>query len=476
MSTTYARRLKGWLSYAFASEVFAVVSLSTFLPLCLEQFARDNGYLLPDKTEPCLSMTIGSLYIYSISVFLQAITVISTGGIADSPGHRKTLLFAFAALGIVALNSYLPGLAKEAPEVQQLLLSEEEDNSEHEFNENDESEDANAPLIAGSTRTPTTLPPIKRAAYEAALSSATSRISSQGIALGYGAGIILLVLTIIPVRMLQGSTFSLRLAIGLSGIWWATFCIPAWFWLPKGKDQDHLPPLLAADGTLNITAQIIGAWKRLGGMLRLSEILKLRNTFKFLAAWFLLSDGFTTIVSTAVLFGKTTLHMPASSLIIVGALAPTFGIVGSLTLPVVQRRFKWSNLRALVTLVLIGSLIPAYGCLGFLPFFKTGDGGATFGGLTTPAEMYALAVVFGSVYGAFQGYARALYAELIPPGEEARWYALFSITDKSSSFLGPLIVGLIADGSGNIRYGFFFLVGMMWCAVPILLWVNVERG
>lgn len=53
-----------------------------------------------------------------------------------------------------------------------------------------------------------------------------------------------------------------------------------------------------------------------------------------------------------------------------------------------------------------------------------------FGGLTTPGEMYALAVVFGSVYGAFQGYARAFYAELIPPGEEARWYGLFSITDK----------------------------------------------
>jgi len=36
----------------------------------------------------------------------------------------------------------------------------------------------------------------------------------------------------------------------------------------------------------------------------------------------------------------------------------------------------------------------------------------------------------GSVYGAFQGYARAFYAELLPPGEEARWYGLFSITDK----------------------------------------------
>jgi UMF1 family MFS transporter len=46
---------------------------------------------------------------------------------------------------------------------------------------------------------------------------------------------------------------------------------------------------------------------------------------------------------------------------------------------------------------------------------------ARWGGLTTPGEMFGLAVYFGAVYGAFQGYARALYAEMIPPGEEARW-------------------------------------------------------
>ena len=40
----------------------------------------------------------------------------------------------------------------------------------------------------------------------------------------------------------------------------------------------------------------------------------------------------------------------------------------------------------------------------------------------------------GFVYGAFQAYARAFYAELIPKGEEAKWYALFSITDKVRKF------------------------------------------
>lgn len=37
-------------------------------------------------------------------------------------------------------------------------------------------------------------------------------------------------------------------------------------------------------------------------------------------------------------------------------------------------------------------------------------------------------------------------------------------------------MGLIADITGNIRYGFFFVVLMIWLAVPILMGVDVEGG
>jgi len=39
-----------------------------------------------------------------------------------------------------------------------------------------------------------------------------------------------------------------------------------------------------------------------------------------------------------------------------------------------------------------------------------------------------------------------------------------------------LVVGLIADVTGNIRYAFFFLVFMIWLAVPVLMSVDVEVG
>ncbi|KAF5338850.1 hypothetical protein D9758_015574 [Tetrapyrgos nigripes] len=505
--SSYRRKLRGWLSYAFASEVFVIVSLTLFLPICLEQFARDNGYLLPDKTTSCIDPSIAtnqddvrcvvkigwvwidtasfSLYVYSFSVFLQALTVISVGGIADHPSRRKRLLLSFAFSGalsatlflllpsdsviwwisaflaaianvgfgtsVVAMNSYLPGLAREAPEVtdarEELERAvREETEAEVEAGDDEticapeEGQDQDQqPLLSTSHPHPHSqdIPRSQkvqtlRTAYTTLLSQTTSRISSQGIALGYGSGILLLALALVPVTLMGGSTTSLRLAIGLSGIWWALFTIPAGWWLPGGEDS----PKSAVTGTLEAdeggwtvpdvhersvarsnVQEIAAAWKRLGGMLKWSEIKKLRNTFKYLGAWFLLSDGFSSITSTAMLFGKTSLHMSPSGLILIGILVPLSAIGGSLVWPKVQKRWKMTNQYVLLTLLVLASLVPLYGCLGFL--FE--GSGVKFGGLTTQGEMYVLGVYFGFVYGAFQGYARAFYAELLPPGEEARW-------------------------------------------------------
>ena len=53
---------------------------------------------------------------------------------------------------------------------------------------------------------------------------------------------------------------------------------------------------------------------------------------------------------------------------------------------------------------------------------------------------------------------------------------ILTLTRQSSSFVGLLIVGLIADSTGNIRYALFFLVIIVWLAVPVLLSVNVDQG
>ncbi|KAF8258866.1 autophagy-related protein 22-like protein, partial [Lactarius quietus] len=503
----HKRELFGWLSYAFASEVFVIVSLTLFLPICLEQFARDNGFLLPDKTIPCSSrpsppvgatdedearcvVKLGwawvdtasfSLYTYSLSVALQALTVISMGGIADRASYRKPLLFGFAALGSISSLCFflLPSSSPVWPLAGLLSIL-----ANIGFSASIVVLNSYLPRLAASS-----LPSSDHGDTEK-LSRATARISSLGIALGYMAGILLLLAVLIPVQHASGSTKALRFAIAGSGAWWALFSVPALLFLPnastsqetvvteerEGLLADESPettPVLADKWT--VRQEVIDAWKRLGSMLRWHNIQRLRNTFRYLAAWFLLSDGMSSHVAhNANLVGATICQDDSPH---ATQLAHTPRSTRS------KRRNLWRARMApraapppaqlsalLILLVAGGSLIPLYGVLGlFAPR------GAKWG-LRTPAEMYVLVVYFGALYGAFQSYARALYAEIIPPGEEARWYGLFSITDKSSSFIGPLVVGLVADWTGNIRYGFLFLVVMLWAALPVLAGVDVERG
>jgi MFS transporter, UMF1 family len=119
--------------------------------------------------------------------------------------------------------------------------------------------------------------------------------------------------------------------------------------------------------------------------------------------------GCTTLTSTAILFAKTVIHMPASSLIILGALAPSAGILGAIVWPMAQRRFNLSNLQSMIILVGMILLVPIYGCLGSLRVFRGDDthenavssgggyGAMKFGGLTTPGEMYIFTTYFGKM-------------------------------------------------------------------------------
>lgn len=107
--------------------------------------------------------------------------------------------------------------------------------------------------------------------------------------------------------------------------------------------------------------------------------------------------------------------MTPSWLVLIGVLTPLMGIFGSLAFPYIQRRLGWSNLRIVIFLALAVSCIPAYGCLGFIPFVKHN---LPFGGLTTPGEMFGLAIYFGT-------YVRGVMSILYPYSGQALRMARF---------------------------------------------------
>ena len=89
-----------------------------------------------------------------------------------------------------------------------------------------------------------------------------------------------------------------------------------------------------------------------------------------------------------------------------------------------------------------------------------------FAALSTTAEFYAVAATVGFVMGGTQALSRSLFSFLIPKGHEAEYFSVYEISDKGTSWLGPLTVGLALQMTGNFRFALltlmvFFVVGLI---------------
>jgi MFS family permease len=59
------------------------------------------------------------------------------------------------------------------------------------------------------------------------------------------------------------------------------------------------------------------------------------------------------------------------------------------------------------------------------------------------------AVVFGVSNGGLLALSRSLYARFIPKGKEHEYFGFYEITDKGTSWLGPLVVGIVINATGD---------------------------
>ncbi|KAG0367897.1 Autophagy protein 22 [Gamsiella multidivaricata] len=66
---------------------------------------------------------------------------------------------------------------------------------------------------------------------------------------------------------------------------------------------------------------------------------------------------------------------------------------------------------------------------------------------------------------------------LVPRGRESEFFGLYAITDKGSSWLGPLAVAAITDATHEIRYAFVFLLVLLSLPIPIIYFgVDMNQG
>ena len=89
---------------------------------------------------------------------------------------------------------------------------------------------------------------------------------------------------------------------------------------------------------------------------------------------------------------------------------------------------------------------------------------------------FALGACIAIVLGGSQAISRSLYAQIIPTGKQAEYYSFYEISDKGTSWFGPLLFGLVNQLTGSLRPAilsliFFFVVGLV-----VLPFVNVNKA
>jgi UMF1 family MFS transporter len=90
-----------------------------------------------------------------------------------------------------------------------------------------------------------------------------------------------------------------------------------------------------------------------------------------------------------------------------------------------------------------------------------------------PVPFVLLGGAIGIVLGGSQALSRSLFSQLIPRGKEAEYFGLYEISDKGTSWLGPLLFGLTYGATGSYRAAIvsllvFFVVGfVLLLAVPV---------
>jgi UMF1 family MFS transporter len=62
-----------------------------------------------------------------------------------------------------------------------------------------------------------------------------------------------------------------------------------------------------------------------------------------------------------------------------------------------------------------------------------------------PGRFFVLGGGIGLVLGGSQALSRSLFSQLMPKGREGEYFGAYEISDKGTSWLGPLLFGLAYD-------------------------------
>ena len=421
------REQRGWYFYDWANSVFSTTVLTVFLGPYLTGIAKAaadaDGFVHPLG----IPVRAGSYFAYAVSasVLLSVLVMPLAGAIADRTGRKKPILGVAAYLGAGATAGmfFLEG--------ERYLLG-------------------GALLVVANVSFAVAVVVYNAFLPQIAGPQERDAVSSRGWAFGYAAGSLVLIANLAlflrheELGVSEGS--AVRICIASAGVWWAIFTV-----IPLLRLRER-PGAVAGE-----RISLLSGWRQLADTLR--ELRRYRLTMLFLLAYLVYNDGVQTVITQASVFGSEELGMDQTTLIGAVLLVQVLAVAGALLMGRLARRFGAQR-------TILASLVAWAAIAGAGYFLPAG----------APVWFFALAAGIGLVMGGSQALSRSLFSQLVPRGKEAEFFSLYEVSDRGTSWLGPLVFGLAYQLTESYRAAIISLVVFFVLGFALLWRVPVERA
>lgn len=381
------------------------------------------------------------------------------GAIADASGRRKPWIAGFGALLVIGSGLMWFGRPGDPGIIPALLLSYAIASVGVEF-----------ATVFNNAMMPTLVPPDK-----------IGRLSGTGWATGYVGGIVslIVVLGFLAADPASGRTlfgfmplFGLdpvthagdRISGPLTGIWFIIFVLPMFLLTPDYPAK--LPVRAALREGLSELKQTLG------------ELPKQKSMAIFLLANMIYTDGLVSLfafggIYAAGTFGWHTIQIGTFG--IVAAIAGVFGawFGGRLDDRLGPKRVISGSMLVLL-LALATILLVDKDSILFVKVAPPVPGGPLFAGAAERAYL-VLGCLIGAAGGPLQAASRTMLIRLAPKDRIAQYFGLFALTGKVTSFIGPLLIGVVTAITASQKAGMALLVVFFVAGLVLLARVREQQ-
>ena len=426
------RAVVSWMFFDWAAQpYFSLITTFVFAPYFATRVAADpaTGQSLWGFATACAGLII-------------ALMSPVLGAIADASGRRKPWIAGFGTIFVIGACLMWIGKPGDPALILPLLLAYGFATIGVEF-----------ATVFNNAMMPTLVPPDQ-----------IGRLSGSGWALGYVGGILSLVVVLgfmaanpssgktlfglTPILGLDPATFEGdRISGPLSGLWFVVFVLPMFLFTPDFPAKVPVSNAVRAGLT------------DLGHTLR--ELPKHKSMLAFLIANMIYTDGLVSLfafggIYAAGTFGWNTIQIGTFGIIL--AIAGTFGAFmgGKLDDAFGPKRVIAGSL-LLLLLAIVSILLIDKETILFMKVTPPQPNGGLF---AAPAEKayLLLGCLIGMAGGPLQAASRTLLIRLAPQDRIGQFFGLFALTGKVTSFIGPLLIGVVTAVTASQKAGMAVLV------------------